>query len=297
MRVAAVQVTAGADRQRNLDTAGGLVEEAARGGAELVVLPEYFSVAGSPAFLRQHAESLSGPTASWASGMAERLGVHLLAGSFPEDPGPSQGDERRLFNTSCLFDSTGELVAVYRKIHLFDVSLRGTGFHESATMAPGEELCVAPLPLVAPLVDRPVSMLGLSLCYDLRFPEMYRIMALAGATMIAVPAAFTALTGPAHWELLLRARAVENQVFVIGAGQVGVLPPGMPACHGHSMVVDPWGTVIAERVDNSPGVVIADLDADEQRRIRSELPVLANRRPAAYRWPDDDARGTLQSDG
>jgi predicted amidohydrolase len=220
-----------------------------------------------------------------------------VAGSFPEDPGPDQGHEHRLFNTSCLFGPTGEMVAVYRKIHLFDVRLRGAGFHESATVAPGEELCVSPLDPVAPLVGHPVSMLGLSLCYDLRFPEMYRIMALRGATTIAVPAAFTALTGPAHWELLLRARAVENQVFVIGAGQVGALPPGMPACHGHSMLVDPWGTVIAERTENSPGVVIAHLDADEQHRIRSELPVLANRRPAAYRWPDDDTPDTVQSDG
>jgi deaminated glutathione amidase len=297
MRVAAVQLTAGADRRRNLDTAGGLAEDAARAGAELVVLPEYFSVAGSPAFLRQHAESLSGPTASWASELAERLGVHLVAGSFPEDPGPDSGPLRRLFNTSCLFGPTGEMVAVYRKIHLFDVRLRGAGFHESATIAPGEELCVSPLGPPTPLTGHPVPALGLSLCYDLRFPEMYRILALRGATAIAVPSAFTALTGPAHWELLLRARAVENQVFVIGAGQVGDLPAGMPACHGHSMLVDPWGTVIAERVDDSPGVVIADFDAEQQRRIRSDLPVLANRRPAAYRWPDEDARGTIQSDG
>jgi deaminated glutathione amidase len=295
MRVAAVQLTAGADRRRNLDMAGGLVEDAARGGAELVVLPEYFSVAGSPAFLRQHAESLSGPTASWASWLAERLGVHLVAGSFPEDPGPGHGHGGRLFNTSCLFGPTGEMVAVYRKIHLFEISLPGAAFNESATIAPGEQLCVSPLDPLEPLIGHPVPMLGLSLCYDLRFPEMYRIMALHGATAIAVPSAFTAHTGPAHWELLLRARAAENQVFVIGAGQVGDLPAGMPACHGHSMLVDPWGTVIAERVADSPGIVIADFDAERQRRIRSELPVLANRRPAAYRWPDDDARGTIQS--
>jgi predicted amidohydrolase len=128
---------------------------------------------------------------------------------------------------------------------------------------------------------------GLSLCYDLRFPEIYRIMTLLGATVITVPAAFTAATGPAHWRLLLRARAAENQVYVIGAGQEGVLPPGMPACHGHSMIVDPWGTVMAERTEPGPGVVVADLDIDFQKRIRSELPVLANRRPAAYRWPDE----------
>jgi predicted amidohydrolase len=116
-------------------------------------------------------------------------------------------------------------------------------------------------------------------------------MALEGATVVAVPSAFTAATGPAHWELLLRARAVENQVFVIGAGQVGALPPGMPACHGHSMIVDPWGSVLAERAHPTPGVVLADLDVGLQARVRSELPVLANRRPAAYRWPRDDTRG------
>ncbi len=137
----------------------------------------------------------------------------------------------------------------------------------------------------------PPPMVGLSLCYDLRFPEMYRIMTMLGATVMAVPAAFTARTGAAHWELLLRARATENQVFVIGAGQVGELPPGMPACYGHSMIVDPWGTVIAERTEPDPGVVIADLDWSLQQKIRSDLPVLANRRPDVYRWPDDITRG------
>ena len=157
-------------------------------------------------------------------------------------------------------------------------------------MAPGHELRVTRLGRS----DRPGSpgqVLGLSLCYDLRFPEMYRIMALLGATVMAVPAAFTAATGPAHWEVLLRARAIENQVFVIGAGQVGRLPAGMPACHGHSMIVDPWGSILAERADPSPGVVLADLDAGHQREIRSELPVLVNRRPDAYRWPDEETGG------
>jgi predicted amidohydrolase len=154
-------------------------------------------------------------------------------------------------------------------------------------MAPGHELAVAPLgPSDRPGTTEPA--LGLSLCYDLRFPEMYRIMALRGAMVMAVPAAFTAVTGPSHWELLLRARAVENQVFVIGAGQVGALPDGMPACHGHSMIVDPWGSILAERSRSDPGVVLADLDAGRQAEIRSEMPVLANRRPDAYRWADDE---------
>jgi predicted amidohydrolase len=289
MRVAAIQTTAGPDRGENLERAGHLVEEAADGGARLVVLPEYFSVAGSPDHLRSDAEALDGPTRTWAAALARRLGIHLLAGTFPErlappDPHAAAGPApERVFNTSCLLDPAGSLTAVYRKVHLFDVTLGEATFRESATVTPGSELCVTAL-------DR-ATVLGLSVCYDLRFPEMYRIMALEGATVVAVPSAFTAATGPAHWELLLRARAVENQVFVIGAGQVGALPPGMPACHGHSMIVDPWGSVLAERAHPTPGVVLADLDVGLQARVRSELPVLANRRPAAYRWPRDDTRG------
>ncbi len=287
MRVGAIQTTAGPDRQGNLDAAAVLVDDAVASGARLVVLPEYFSVAGSPSFLRDHAEPLDGPTVAWASEVARRHGIHLLAGSFPERParpgGPARPPER-LFNTSCLVGPDGRTVAVYRKIHLFDVDLDGTVVCESATMAPGAELVVAPLS-DGDQGDVPPSVVGLSICYDLRFPEIYRIMALGGATVLVVPAAFTAATGPAHWELLLRARAVENEAFVVGAGQVGELPPGMPRCHGHTMVVDPWGTVVAERTEPSPGIVLAELDMSRVQRIRAELPVLAHRRPEAYRWP------------
>jgi predicted amidohydrolase len=293
MRVAAVQTTATRDRRRNLDMASSLVEEAARAGAALVVLPEYFSVAGRPDDLRDGAESLTGPTVTWASEQARRWGIHLLAGSFPERAGPSAATGGRLFNTSCLLGPSGSLEAVYRKIHLFDVALDEVRFRESATIAPGDALVVAPLGR-PDRPDDPETVLGLSICYDLRFPEPYRIMTLLGATVMAVPAAFTAATGPAHWELLLRARAVENQVFVIGAGQVGALPPGMPTAHGRSMIVDPWGEVVAERAEPTPGVVLADLDRRRQARLRSELPVLANRRPAAYRWPDERTSGTTE---
>ena len=294
MRVAAVQTTAGPDRDQNLEAAGALVGEAVREGAGLVVLPEYFSVAGSPDFLREQAESLTGPTVTWASRLAERMGIWLLAGSVPERAAGGGGDPR-LFNTSCLVGPTGATEAVYRKVHLFDVTIAGAGFRESAAVAPGHELTVAPLgPSLRPGLPAPA--LGLSLCYDLRFPEMYRIMALRGATVVAVPAAFTAATGPSHWELLLRARAVENQVFVIGAGQVGELPVGMPTCHGHSMIVDPWGSILAQRSQPDQGFVVAELDAGRQARIRSELPVLANRRPDAYRWPDEEARGDRADD-
>jgi len=278
MRVAAVQTTATADRPDNLAAAGDLVARAAGDGARLVVLPEYFSVAGSPDVLRSGAESLDGPTTTWAADTAHRHGIWLVAGSFPEAAGA--GADRRIHNTSCLLDPDGRITAVYRKIHLFDVTVDGVASHESVTVAPGELL------QAGPLTGALEGVVGLSICYDLRFPEVYRILTLRGATIVVVPAAFTAVTGPPHWELLLRARAVENQVFVIGAGQVGTLPPGMPPCHGHSMVVDPWGTVLAERSQPTPGVVVADLDADQQRRIRRELPVLANRRPEAYVWPN-----------
>ena len=296
MRVAAIQTTAGPVRDANLEDGAVLVEEAARDGAELIVLPEYFSVAGSPDHLRRNAEALDGPTVTWASQLANRWHVRILAGSFPEHAGPDRASDDRLHNTSCLIGPTGSLEAVYRKVHLFDVQLGGVTFLESATIAPGQELCIAPLDPSSAADGSPTAQLGLSICYDLRFPEVYRILTLRGATVIAVPAAFTAATGPAHWELLLRARAVENEVFVIGAGQVGALPSGMPACHGHSMVVDPWGTILAERAEPTPGVVVADLDFAQLIRIRSELPVLANRRPGAYRWSDDNTRGEAESD-
>ena len=262
-----------------------------------MVLPEYFSVAGDPDFLRRHAEPLDGPTVSWASDLAERAGDPPGGRQLPRGRREPDGrDADRLFNTSCLIGPTGSIEAVYRKIHLFDVSLGGTGFHESATIAAGRRAVRDP----ARRADRSgtaVPMLGLSLCYDLRFPEIYRIMALLGATVMAVPAAFTAATGPAHWELLLRARAAENQVFVIGAGQVGELPPGMPACHGHSMIVDPVGNGDGRADRTRPGGGRRRSRRRPQQQIRSELPVLANRRPDGYRWPDDDSRGDASTTG
>ena len=289
MRVAAIQTTAGVDRAANLIAAGALVEEAADAGAALVVLPEYFSVAGTPEVLARWAEDLGGPTMAWASALAARLGIHLVAGSIPER---SRSEDGRLSNTSCLIAPDGALIAAYRKIHLFDVALRGVAFRESDTIAPGDEVVVASLGPADPHEpDALAPVLGLSLCYDIRFPEIYRMMALDGATIVAVPAAFTAATGPAHWELLLRARAVEDQVFVIGAGQVGTLPPGMPRCHGHSMIVDPWGVVLAERTGPDPGIVVADLDMGALADVRSRLPVLANRQPGAYRGLHGNDRG------
>lgn len=289
MRAAAIQTTAGPDPAANRAAAGALVEQAVASGAELIVLPEYFAVAGGPTVLRAGAEPLDGPTLGWAAELARRFGIHLVAGSIPERATSASDRDGRLFNTSCLLGPSGSLEAAYRKIHLFDADIAGTALRESSTVAPGAAPCVQPLGQEGQEDDGAGPVLGLSICYDLRFPELYRVMALSGATIMAVPAAFTATTGPAHWEVLLRARAVENEVYVIAAGQVGALPPGMPACHGHSMIVDPWGSILAQRSEDSPGVVVADLDFDTLVRVRTELPVLANRRPSAYRWPDDCA--------
>ncbi|HEY2562586.1 MAG TPA: carbon-nitrogen hydrolase family protein [Acidimicrobiales bacterium] len=295
MRVAAIQTTATADRADNLRTAAAFVSEAADAGAELVVLPEYFSVAGSARSIRERAESLDGPTVSWAAEQSSRHRIWLVAGTFPERPDTGSADTR-MRSTSCVLGPDGAVAAVYRKVHLFDVQVEGATFHESATFAPGQALSTVGLS-PQPVRDGPSTragegggavadpVLGLSVCYDLRFPELYRILALEGATVVTVPAAFTAATGPAHWEVLLRARAIENEVFVVAAGQIGELPGGMPSCHGHSMIVSPWGTVVAEAGDGGTGMVIADLDFNEQARVRRQLPVLANRQPAAYRWP------------
>ncbi|MBM3673658.1 MAG: carbon-nitrogen hydrolase family protein [Actinobacteria bacterium] len=275
MRVAAVQLTSTSDASRNLRAAGALVDGAVNAGAELVALPELFNRWGSAEELRAGAEPLSGPTITWVREQAARHGVWLLAGSIVERV---EGSTRHR-NTSCLCTPTGEIAACYRKIHLFDVDVDGAAHHESATVVPGDEVVVAD---AGPLV------LGMSICYDLRFPELFRIQALRGATAAVVPSAFTAATGKDHWETLLRARAIENQVFVIAPNQRGQSTPTL-SWHGRSMIVDPWGVVMAQAPD-AECFVTADLDLDAQREVRKRLPSLANRRTETYVWPAGEAR-------
>ena len=269
MRVAAVQLNAQDDKARNVARALELVEAAARAGAELVVLPEYTTYLGRRSGYSANAEDIPGPTSERYAETARRLGVHLLAGSLLE----RSETPDRFYNTSLLFDRSGQLVARYRKIHLFDVDLGpdAPSYHESATILPGDEVVTATLD---------GRRLGLSICYDLRFPELYRQLALDGAQVIFVPAAFTMQTGRDHWELLLRARAVENGVFVVAAGQIGTSPPNQ-TWFGHSMIVDPWGTVIAQAPDEE-GIVLASLDFSRIEKVRRMIPSLANRRPSAY---------------
>ncbi len=272
MRAAAVQLNSSADKGRNLEVAELLVRAAAEDGAELVCMPERWNLLGDSATILDGAEPLDGLSLAAARSWASELGVHLLAGSIAER---AEGHER-LFNTSVLIGPDGEDVAAYRKIHMFDVEVEGTTFRESDHDQPGEEIVTAPLDDLE---------LGLSVCYDLRFPELYRILAVRGARVIAVPSAFTVPTGRAHWEVLLRARAIENQAFVVAPDQIGEAPPHFES-YGHSAIVDPWGVVLAMAPDEEC-FVAADLDLAEQQRMREKLPALANRRPGAYRWPEE----------
>jgi len=268
MRVAAVQLNSNGDKSRNLEAAERLVRAAAGDGAELVALPEKWNLLAPGEELQAGAEPLTGPSLTAARAWARELGVHLLAGSIPE------ATDGRAFNTSVLIGPDGEDLAVYRKLHLFDVDAGGVSYRESAHEQAGEELATAP---AGELV------VGLSVCYDLRFPELYRILALRGADLLAVPSAFTSATGRDHWEVLLRARAIEDQAFVLAPNQVGTAPPHFDSW-GHSAIVDPWGRLLA-LAGAGECFVAAELDLAERERVRESLPALSHRRPAAYEWP------------
>ena len=264
MRVAVCQLNARDDRAENLRVARTLLERAAAAGADLAVLPEYVDYLG-PAAGAPKPEGVDGEFAGSFADAARELRMWVLAGSFHE-VGP---DPDRTFNTSLLFDRDGNLAATYRKIHLYDVEIPGrVSYHESHGVAAGDETVV---------VDVEGVPVGLSICYDLRFPELYRRLSVAGgAKLLVVPAAFMMHTGRDHWEVLLRARAIENQCYVLAAAQIGDHEPGR-TCYGRSMVIDPWGTVVAQAPDTA-GVTVADLDLVRLDRIRLELPSLANRR-------------------
>jgi predicted amidohydrolase len=276
VRAAAVQLTATADKAANLDTADRLVRAAARDGAALVVLPEKWSVYGSLEDQRAGAEPLDGPALSWARAIARELEIDLVAGSIAEAPagaGERARDPRgRGFNTCVHIGADGADRATYRKLHMFDVLVGGRDYRESDGEAPGDEI------VVSALADG--TGLGLTICYDLRFPELYRRLAVDGARVLTVPSAFTEPTTRDHWEILLRARAIENQAFVVAANQVGRHAPGLKT-GGRSMIVDPWGIVLAQAADVECHVV-AELDLDRLQRIRADLPSLANRRPEVY---------------
>jgi predicted amidohydrolase len=256
------QLNSREDRDANLAVARKLVAAAAAAGADLAVLPEYTDYLG-PGRDAPAPEPADGPYGTAFAEVAAAHRMWIVAGSFHE-----AGPPGRSYNTSLVFDRTGAPVACYRKIHLFDVEIPGrVSYRESRWVAPGDT------PVT---VDVEGVRLGLSICYDLRFPELYRRLAADGAQVLLVPAAFMAHTGRDHWEVLLRARAIENQCYVVAAGQIGDHEPGR-TCFGRSMIVDPWGTVLAQAPDEV-GVTTAGLDLDRLARVRAELPSLANRR-------------------
>ena len=271
IRVACVQLTSRADKAANLEKTERLVAEAAAGGADVVLLPEKWNAIGGVETLHEAAETIeTGKSVEAMRGWASRHGITLVGGSITE----RREDREKLSNTSLVFDPDGELVALYRKIHLFDVDVGGHRYRESEAEEPGEE------PVVARLEGWPI---GLTVCYDLRFPELYRILALEGAELVTVPAHFTLYTGKDHWHVLLRARAIENQNYVAAAAQIGETIPGKLS-YGRSLIVDPWGTVVAQAPDEET-VISAELDRVRLEEVRRNLPSLANRQAAAYRWP------------
>jgi predicted amidohydrolase len=267
LRVALVQIEARDDVDDNIRRAAAMAREAAV-DADLVVLPEYVQYRGTDAGFRASARPVPGPTTEPFAAIAREHGCWVLAGSHAE----ASGDPARPWNTAVLLDRSGVLAARYRKLHLFDVAVDdGPADLESARVTPGDRAVVAGLDGVG---------LGLSICYDLRFPELYRALALAGAEVLAVPAVFTERTGRDHWEVLLRARAIENGAWVVAAAGCGRGGAGAIPAWGHSMIVDPWGRVVAE-AGAGEGIIRAELDLRLVAAARRQIPVLANRRPDA----------------
>lgn len=272
MRAAAVQLTATEDTERNLEKADLLARDAIARGAELVVLPEKWTVLGSPEQLEAGAQPLDGPAIAWARSVAREFGVEIVAGSIVERvPGLERNQ-----NTSVHVGPDGRVRAVYHKLHMFDVEIEGVLYAESAQEQAGEEVVVSPL---ANGTD-----LGMTICYDLRFPELYRMLAARGAEIISVPSAFTVPTTRDHWEVLLRARAIENQCFVVAANQIGRHGGGWRS-GGRSMIVDPWGLVLASAPD-AECTIVAELDFEQLRAIRRRMPVLSHRREDVYGFAD-----------
>jgi predicted amidohydrolase len=269
LQVAALQMRSGTDKALNVATAIELVHAAADQGATYIQLPEYFNFYGPARHYEGVAESVPGPTTDQMADVARARGVSVHLGSLLE----TSTYERRSYNTSVLIGASGDILATYRKAHLFDIDVPGeVTFHESAAIAPGSQLVLAPLGRFV---------LGLTICFDVRFAEQYRALALRGATVFSVPAAFSAVTGPAHWQVLLRARAIENHAFVVAATQAGTTDEGL-ATYGHAMIIDPWGEVLAETRTDQPEVVLASIDPDEVTRRRREIDVFALRRPVLY---------------
>jgi predicted amidohydrolase len=267
--VAALQMTSGSDPNVNVERALELVRRAADSGATYIQLPEYFNYLGPARGFADVAESIPGPTTDRLAALAASRGVSLHVGSLLE----RSDDVTRCYNTGVLLGPAGDIVATYRKAHLFDIDVPGEVVQrESDAIGPGERLVVC---------DLPGFRLGMSICFDLRFPELYRSLALAGATVLAIPAAFNAVTGRAHWEVLVRARAIENHAFVVAAAQVGTTAEGI-STFGHSLIVGPWGDVLAESRESAEDVLVVEINVADVARRRGQIAVLELRRLDLY---------------
>ena len=267
MRTALIQMPVTADKAVNLAVARDYVRRAADGGAQLAVLPEMFCCLYTNEAFRANAEPAGGPVHRAMAGLARETGLWLVAGSMPE------ADGERIYNTSFVFDPAGRQAAFHRKMHLFDIDVKGgQRFMESETFTAGDSVTV---------FDTPFGKLGLCICFDLRFPELARCMALAGARAIVTPAAFNMTTGPAHWELLFRQRAVDNQLFTLGVAPARD-EQGPYVSYGNTILCSPWGEVLA-RAGSAPALLLADVDLDQNESIRAQLPLLSARRTDVYR--------------
>jgi len=266
MLVSAIQLNSTQNKDENLKKSIEYIEKAAHAGAKLIVLPEYMNYISSKKEALSQAETIPGPTTNQLSEKAKELGVYIHCGSMLE-----YYNDEKAYNTSVLINDKGRIEATYRKIHLFDLDVENVvTYKESDLIQPGEDIVTA---------KTTVGNIGLSICYDLRFPELYRNLTLQGAEILTVPAAFNQNTGIHHWEPLLKARAIENQCYVIAPGQIGSYE-GKPT-FGSSMIIDPWGMVVA-RASDMEGFITAEIDLDYVARLRQQLPCLSNRKPELY---------------
>ena len=267
MKIALIQFPVTADKQDNLNRAAESIRQAAQNGADMAVLPEMFCCPYETSNFPLYAEKEGGATWQFAADLARRLGVYLSAGSMPE------ADEAGcIYNTAYVFDRQGKQIAKHRKMHLFDINVKGgQAFQESLTLTPGNEVTV---------FDTEFGRMGVCACFDFRFPELSRLLALRGAQVIFVPAAFNMTTGPAHWELTFRSQALYNQVFTVGTAPARDLTASYHSW-GHSIVVDPWGTVVSQ-MDETPDFRMIEIDPSCTGEIREQLPLLRHRREDVY---------------
>lgn len=264
--IALCQMHVNTDKERNLAKAESMIREAAKKGAQVIALPEMFNCPYSNKYFREFAEDGGGRTVGFLSSLAAELGIYLVGGSIPEL------DQDNVYNTSFIFGREGEMIGKHRKIHLFDIDVKGgIRFKESDTLTPGDSVTV---------FDTEYCKIGVAICYDVRFPELFRKMTLDGARLVILPGAFNMTTGPAHWELTMRARALDNQIYFAAVSPARDTE-GPYQAYGHSCVANPWGEICG-KTDSRESIVYAEIDLDYLEGIRDQLPLLKHRRPALY---------------